>query len=325
MLQYRYRPDAPATRRTREAGPDGDQTWSDYSPIIDRPKITWPGGKRVAVWVCPNVLSWEYMPPADPWLDAWARMPIPDVLAYGRQDYANRVGFWRMLDVLDKHDTPCTAVINTEALTRYPAIRDAAVERKWKYLGHGVNNTRFIFGHDEAEEKAYYTGMRDTVASLTGMQMIGMGGPGPQSATEATPDLLAELGFVYHADWYHDDQPMPLRVKSGRLISLPYAAEVNDAPFLGAAFEADDFLDVIKRQFDTLYAEGEHSGTVMCISIHPQLIGQPQRARYLDEALQYVFSHPGAWKTTGDAIAEHYMASHYDAALRYLDARKAAS
>jgi hypothetical protein len=241
MLQYRYRADAPPTRRTREGNV---QSWSDYSPIIDRPKIHWPSGAHVAVWVCPNVLSWEFTPPADPWLEAWARMPQPDVLAYGRQDYGNRVGFWRMLDVLDKHDTPCTAVVNADALARYPSIRDAVKERRWRFLGHGMSNTRFIYGHGEAEERAYYEEIRDTVATLTGMPMLGMGGPGPQSATESTPDILAELGFLYHGDWYHDDQPMPLRVRSGRLISVPYAAEVNDAPFLGSAFEAADFLDM---------------------------------------------------------------------------------
>ena len=37
MLQYRYRADAPATRKTFE---HADQPWSDYSPIIERPKIT---------------------------------------------------------------------------------------------------------------------------------------------------------------------------------------------------------------------------------------------------------------------------------------------
>lgn len=318
MLQYRYRPDGPPTRKTREGC---GQHWSDYSPIIDRPKIEWPNKARVAVWVAPNILSWEYAPPADPWLDAWARMPQPDVLAYGRQDYANRVGFWRMLEVLDRHDAPCTAVINTEALRRYPDICAAVKERRWRFLGHGINNTRFIYGHSETEEKAYYTEMRDTVAELAGMPLLGMGGPGPQSATESTPDILAELGFLYHGDWYHDDQPMPLRVRAGRLISLPYAAEVNDAPFLGSAYEADDFCDVVKRQFDTLYREGEASGRVMCISIHPALIGQPQRAKYLDEALRYVFSHKDVWKTTGDEIAEHYMAHHYDAVLAHLDAR----
>jgi len=96
---------------------------------------------------------------------------------------------------------------------------------------------------------------------------------------------------------------------------------VNDAPFFGMAFEADAFLDVIKRQFDTLYREGAENPRVMCISIHPALIGQPQRAKYLDEALSYVFSHKEVWKTTGDEIAQHYMAHHYDAVLAHLDAR----
>lgn len=27
----------------------------DYWPLIDRPKIRWPNGARVAFWVCPNI------------------------------------------------------------------------------------------------------------------------------------------------------------------------------------------------------------------------------------------------------------------------------
>jgi len=62
----------------------------------------------------------------------------------------------------------------------------------------------------------------------------------------------------------------------------------------------------------------------MCISIHPQLVGQPQRAKYLDEALAYVFSHPGTWKTTADGIAQHYLAHHYDTVLGHLDKARSA-
>jgi hypothetical protein len=167
--------------------------------------------------------------------------------------------------------------------------------------------------------------MRERLESLTGVRMQGMGGPGPQAATESTPDLLAELGFLYHADWFHDDQPFPLRVRAGRLISLPYSIEINDAPFMGAAFEADQFVDAVKRQFDTLWSEGAEQGRVMCISLHPALIGQPQRVRYLDELLSYVLSRPGVWQATGDEIAEHYYANHYAEVLAWLDSRKEVS
>ena len=33
---------------------------------------------------------------------------------------------------------------------------------------------------------------------------------------------MAEAGLTYQVDWFHDDQPFPINVESGRLISLPY-------------------------------------------------------------------------------------------------------
>lgn len=319
MLQYLYRPGAPPMRRERTGA---DQPWSDYVPLPGRPKIHWPKNARVAFWVAPNVLFYEYTAPNDPWLGMWTRMPQPDVMAYGRQDFGPRVGFWRMLDILDKHSVRCTGCVNVEALERHPSIRDATVERQWAWLGHGISNSRFIYHLTEAEERAYYREMQDRCHAATGATMIGTGGPGPQSATESTPDNLADLGFLYHSDWYHDDQPFPLRVKTGKLLSLPYAAEVNDAPFLGAAFEADEFANVAKRQFDTLWREGATHPRVMCLSIHPALIGQPQRAKYLDELLGYILGHEGVWNTTGDDIARHYMAHHHDTVLAWMDARR---
>ena len=34
----------------------------NYSPIVDRPKLSWPNGERLAVWVLPNVEHYEYLP-----------------------------------------------------------------------------------------------------------------------------------------------------------------------------------------------------------------------------------------------------------------------
>ena len=311
MLQYSYRPNSPPTRRTRT---DADQAWVDYLPIGERPPLTWPGGARVAVWVCPNALHYEIDAPPDPWINAWSRM-TPDVMMFSRQEYGPRVGFWRMLEVLDKHAVPCTAVLNVAALRRYPSICEAMVARKWDLLGHGITNTRFICGASEDEERAHYREMLATVRELTGITLAGTGGPGPQAATESTPDLVAEAGFLYFADFFHDDQPFPIRVRTGRLISLPYSVELNDVPALATAFEGEAFLAVIRRQFDRLYAEGAESGRVMCLSVHPHIIGLPQRVRYLDQALAYITSFPDVWLATGREIAEHYLTHSYDAVL----------
>ena len=74
-------------------------------------------------------------------------------------DSREPAGFWRMLEVLDRRRIRCTAVVNAEALRRFPEIRDAAVERDWRYVGHGMSNSRFTYGFDDDAERAYYAEM----------------------------------------------------------------------------------------------------------------------------------------------------------------------
>jgi peptidoglycan/xylan/chitin deacetylase (PgdA/CDA1 family) len=220
-----------------------------------------------------------------------------------------------VLELFDKHRIRPTAVVNVDALKLYPDITRAIRERGWDVLGHGMSNTRFLYDYSEERERAYYREMLDTVEDLTCVRMKGMGGPGPQAGTENTPDLMAEAGFVYSGDWYMDDQPFPLRVRRGKLIAMPYSVEMNDVSALATA-EADEFLENLKRQFDKLYAEGEESGRVMCFSLHPPLIGQPQRIRYLEQALEYFNSFPHVWHAHGAEIASYYLDHYYDEAVR---------
>ena len=290
----------------------------DYLPRTDRPVIRWPGGARVAFWVVPNVGHYEYLPLPDKVLDFWPRMPHPDVKMYSYFEYGNRVGFWRMMDVLDQHMLRPTVAIGVALLDHFPEMRDAMVKRDWSYMTHGIYPTRTLYSLSVEEERAYYADNRETLLRHTGKELKGMFGP-LQSKTDRTPDLMAEAGLIYHTDWFHDDQPFPLKVQSGRMVSVPYTLELNDFPLFRANFEGEDFVQLIKDQFDVLYAEGEANGNVMCISLHPFLIGQPQRIRYLDEALDYVLSHDGVWCTTGEEIAEYYLENYYDETLRHTE------
>ena len=43
-----------------------DLGFYDYLPIIDRPRLDWPDGARLAVWFAPNVEFYELMPPVNP-------------------------------------------------------------------------------------------------------------------------------------------------------------------------------------------------------------------------------------------------------------------
>jgi allantoinase len=44
----------------------------------------------------------------------------------------------------------------------------------------------------------------------------------------------------------------------------------------------------------------------MALALHPFASGQPFRAKYLDQALEYITGRPGVWLTTSDKIAAHF-------------------
>ena len=289
----------------------------DYSPIIARPIIKWPNDARVALWISPNVEHYEYMPDDDSARTPWPRTPFPDVQQYSYRDYGNRVGFWRMLESLDKYNIRCCVSLNMAVLEHFPEIGQAMVQRDYDYMSHGIYNTRYLYTYTEDQEREFYRDTIDTLKLHTGKQLKGMLGPAI-SGTERTPDLMAEAGLIYHTDWMHDDQPVPIKVKSGKLVSVPYSIELNDSSLLrDNHYEGDYFARICKAQFDQLYKEGAERGRVMCIALHPFLIGQPHRIKYLDDILSHIMSHDGVWQTTADDIADYYNENYYDDAVTH--------
>jgi len=283
----------------------------DYFPYVDRPKIVWPGGARLAFWCAPNIEVYELQPPPNPGRTAWPR-PIPDVLNYAWRDYGNRAGVWRMMEVMDRHPVRGSVSLNVALCDHFPEIIAACVERGWELFSHGVYNTRYTYGMDEDQERAMIRDVKATIKKHSGQDLAGWLAPALTN-TDNTIRLLAEEGVRYTLDLFHDDQPLPVKVPRGRLISLPYSLEINDFTVLhqGTATPRQ-YVDMVRAQFDRLYAEGARSGTVMCLPLHPYLIGQPHRIDALSEMLAYITGHAGVWVTTAREIADHFYAQHYE-------------
>jgi peptidoglycan/xylan/chitin deacetylase (PgdA/CDA1 family) len=184
-----------------------DREFFTFSPIKARPLFKWPGGARIALWVVPNIEHYEYLPGPVRVRNPWPRMPHPDVLGYSLREYGNRVGVWRMLDVMDKHKIRCTVSLN---LAMHPEIMHACEARGYDTLCHGIFNTSYLWEMPEDEERAYIAECVARFRKLTGRQLRGWFSPGV-SYTPRTLDLVAESGFTYSADLYHDDQPTPLK------------------------------------------------------------------------------------------------------------------
>lgn len=287
-----------------------------HAPLPFRPKLTWPGGARLAVWVCPNIEHYEFMPAQRGPRDAWPRTPHPDVLSYSLKEYGNRAAVWRMMEVMDAHGIRGSVSFSMSVGEMFPEVLEAMLARRWDVFSHGLYNTRYHWNLTEEQERAEIAASVAAWKRMTGQRLRGWFSPAA-SNTLATPDLVAEAGIDYICDFYHDDQPVPIRVRSGRLISLPYQMDLNDGPMIAAgAGEGEDYARAAMDMFDTLYAEGATQPRVMCLTLHPYVSGRPHRVRHLDQVLGYMRRHQGVWFATGAEMADWYYGHHYGAAMR---------
>ena len=293
-----------------------------YSPIHKRPQLRWPDNKRLALWICPNIEHYEFQPKFQRVRDPWPRSAHPDILGYSLRDYGNRVGLWRLFEVMDALELKATASLNMAVLQHYPEIFEAMENRRWEYMAHGIYNTRYHWNFTPAEELAAMQECRQIHRTMTGRDQRGWFSPAI-SNTLNTFDLAAQAGYEYCCDLYHDDQPFPVRTKSGELITVPYTVELNDVMAWRRGVEIDEFCQQIRDYFETVYAEGETQGRVMCIALHPFWIGQPHRIRAFQRVMEYIVSHSGVWVATAGEIAEHCKGLHLVMMNSHLDERKA--
>ena len=280
-----------------------------YTPINRRPKLKWPNGARVALWVIPNIefFSLNRPHPGHPWEKASG--DAPTVRAWGQRDYGNRIGIFRIMDVLTKHGIRATATVNSDICDHHPQIIEDAVKLGWEFMGHNKTNSERLTGMGLEQERALIKSSLAKLEQATGRKPTGWLGSA-LAETWNTLDILAEEGCSYVSDWVNDDQPYLMNTKPRQLVYLPYSYELNDSPQVYYRdHTAEQFESMIKRQFDVLYEEGAQSGRVMAICLHPFLIGVPHRIRALDSALQYIGSHAGVWKATGQEIVDAYLKS----------------
>jgi hypothetical protein len=79
-----------------------------YQAQIDRPKLTLPGGKRLAVWVILNLEEWriENAMPRTVLSPPMGQPLLPDVPNWSWHEYGMRAGFWRQFKALTDRRMP---------------------------------------------------------------------------------------------------------------------------------------------------------------------------------------------------------------------------
>ena len=277
----------------------------DYSAIIDRPELKLPDGARMVVWTIVNVevLDSTKPQPRTVITPPAGGSPIPDVPNWAWHEYGNRVGFWRLKEVLDTFEVPTTLALNGLVCKVYPRIAEEAMKANWEFMGHGYSQLSM---QKVENERLDICKTRDVIEDFTGRRPRGWLGPA-LTETDETVDILKEEGFDYVADWVLDDQPVELRTRAGNIVNIPYTQETNDvAMMLIQHHKASEYADRALDQFETFYEDSLKQPRVMALPCHPYIVGVPHRIKYFRKIFETIRRKPGVLFWTGSQILDWY-------------------
>lgn len=283
-----------------------------WSPIATRGVLRWPGDARLALCVIVNLEHMEWRPPSGSYesptlAGGLGFRPFPDYIRPSHREYGHRVGVFRLLDVLGQNGITATVAMDALTAEHYPYLVEHCLGRGCEIIGHGVSVSRMITSRmTEQEERGYLHASLEALRRVTGATPAGWLGPEYGESTR-TPQLLAELGIRYVCDWPNDEQPYEMTTARGPLFALPILLGLDDVNALwDRRVSVDRYAVMLEEAFDTLRQDGEQTGRVLVLHLHPWLIGQAFRIRFLDQALRYMMRHQGVWAATGSEVVDWY-------------------
>jgi peptidoglycan/xylan/chitin deacetylase (PgdA/CDA1 family) len=262
-----------------------DHALHPFSAQPTRADFRWPGGRKAALYLLLHLEHTEIAPPEDSHRDPRFRgaffSGFPDWTGFTQCEYGNRIGAWRILDLLDRLQLPASVAINLMAARRHPELVAACRERGHEPVAHGTSASRMTTSRTtEAEEAGGIATVRDELGKIWPGATGWLGQD--HGATAATTRLLAEAGFDYGLDWANDDEPY---LHNSGLLALPPPGEWDDVQTLHLRrVPVTRWPALVAEALDRLLAE-PRGGRVLGLGIHPWLFGAPHRIRYLDESL----------------------------------------
>src|ERR1700756_3017946 len=141
-----------------------------YSKITKRPDYACPGGRRLAVYVALNIEAFSFG------AGKGAAIAPPDQAqshsVYSWRDYGNRVGIWRLFDLLDELGLPAEAQMNTEIYEAAPDIPERLRARGDEILGHGATNSDEQGGLSEDQERKLIEHVTATIEKREGKRPV---------------------------------------------------------------------------------------------------------------------------------------------------------
>lgn len=286
-------------------GPGMDQDRYPYRRLARSPAVAWPGGAKLLVWVTLHLEHFPMDMPAKPFLPAGGmNRPGVSVWDYTQRDYGNRVGFYRLMKLFDRHGIRPTVAMNSQVAVRYPFLLERIVERCWEIAASGVDMGHLHYGGlDEAAERAQVEQAFGDLRRLSGQAVTGWHSPA-HSQSQNTPDLVAEAGGLYVADWINDDMPYAFATRGGTLTQMPLSYDLSDRKILyQQSLPSSVYAQQVEMACRCLREEADtRGGRILSLSLSPWVAGLPAQIRTIDALLGRILATPDTRPANGEEI-----------------------
>lgn len=290
-----------------------DHDLYEWSPMRERPPVSWPNGAALAVW---PVVSLEWFPitPEDKPFRAPGHMQTayPDYRHYTSREYGTRVGIYRILDAFAQHGIKASFATNAAIAERYPSLLADVVAAGHEIIAHSTDmNGTIASGLPEEDERSLIRASLDTLEKATGTHPRGWLSIA-RSQSFNTPRLLAEAGVDFCCDWVNDELPYVMSTLSGELVNIPLNHELSDRQIITVQqHSADSYVEQLLDAADWLSAEAarEGGGRMLPLQLTPYIMALPYRIGSLETLLQKLAKREDTWFATGSDILDAWKGS----------------
>lgn len=203
--------------------------------------------------------------------------------------YGPKVGIFRILKMLARHDAQATFFFPGLTAERYPHAIEAVLEAGHEVALHGYTHKSPVYNTPEEQIGELERGLE----ALERFGATPRGYRAPMwSTSKTTMEALGRFGMIYDSSMFDDDRPYVLDTPSGRIAELPIHWCLDD--WEQYIYVPDpDFGHIINRPSEVaaLWIEEldamRETNSLCVLTCHPFCSGRPSRIRAIERFIDF--------------------------------------
>lgn len=288
-----------------------DHDWYEPRVAAHTQAAPWPGAHAAAAFVIVHVEAFEIDAPRDALRDRGLQGSFgsffPDYRAHSLMEYGNRIGIFRLLDLLQPLGWQVAAAVNGLVARDRPVLLRTLESRGVEILASGWSASRMITSAMPAEEELRLLEQSlDAIAQATGHKPRGYASQ-DYGYSAGTPALLERLGIDHAVDWPNDELPYAFGPER-KIVMLPAAADLDDAQVMLARKRQPRAWGATLSAALDWWFDRALPGSVFALPLHAWVAGAAHRAVALRRALTTSQAHQ-FWQASPATIAAQWRAS----------------